>query len=265
MLVELVFIFLFGLFIGSFLGVVIDRLPGNKSIIRGRSYCDFCKTTLKWYDMFPVLSFILLRGKCRNCKHELSLFYPAIELITAVLFASTFLSVTSPLTVLNFKFLIYLSYLFAIVSSFIAIFFIDLGEGVIPNKILVLDTALTLVWLIINPLSLITNHLLSGIGSFVFFVAIAYVFYMITKKEGMGGGDIKLVFVLGLFLGFPAILMSLYLAFVIGALVALTLIIFKKNKLKGSLPFGPFLIFAGLLTLFFQNQLYTFFIKILGI
>ena len=88
---------------------------------------------------------------------------------------------------------------------------------------------------------------------------------MITKKEGMGGGDIKLVFVLGLFLGFPAILISLYLAFVIGAIVALMLVVLRRNKLKGSLPFGPFLIVASLLTLFFQNQLYTILTKILGI
>lgn len=257
--------FLSGLIIGSFLGVVIDRLPNNKSIIKGRSICDNCRHKLGALDLIPVLSFLFLLGKCRYCKHKLSLFYPLIELITAFLFVLTFYMVFGPFTILSFKFMIYLAYLLLMLSSFMVIFFIDLRHGIIPNKILLFDIVITLVWLAFNPLSVIINHLLSGVGSIGFFIAISYIFYLVTKKEGMGGGDIKMSFVLGLFLGFPAIVISLYLSFVLGAVFAVFLLIFKKIALKnGSLPFGPFLISGALLSLFFQNQLYSLFIKLLG-
>jgi prepilin signal peptidase PulO-like enzyme (type II secretory pathway) len=258
-------IFFIGLFLGSFLGVVIDRLPYNKTIIKGRSYCDECKHALGVLDLIPFLSFVFLKGRCRYCKAKLSLFFPVVELITATLFAAIFFAVTTPLTVFNFKFILYLVYLLAIFSSFIAIFFIDLRNGIIPDKILVFDIALTLIWLLFNPLPIIINHLLSGIGSFIFFVATAYIFYAVFKKEGMGGGDVKLSFVLGFFLGFPAIVISLYLSFVIGALVGVIFILLKRKNIYGALPFGPFLIIGTLLTFFFQSQLQSIFQRVFGL
>lgn len=246
-------IFLLGLFIGSFLGVVIDRLPKNKSVIKGRSYCDACKKTLMPQDLIPLLSYLYLKGKCRYCKSNLSLFYPTIELITAIIFSLTFFIITSPLTVFNYKFIIYLIYLLITFSTFISIFFIDLKKGIIPDKLLIFITSLTLVWFTLNPVSLAINHTLSAVASFMFFVAISYMFYMITKKDGMGGGDIKLSFVLGLFLGFPAVVVSLYLSFLLGAFVSVLLLIFKMKKIGGALPFGPFLI-VGLFITFFAGR-----------
>jgi leader peptidase (prepilin peptidase)/N-methyltransferase len=255
------YFFILGLFIGSFLGVVIDRLPYNKSILIGRSQCNSCRHKLGLLDLIPVLSFILLKGKCRYCKAKLSLFYPVIELLTAFLFALIFFNIVTPLTLVNLKFIFYLLYLLLMVSSFIVIFFIDLKNGIIPDKILIFDTVISLVWLSISPLSIIINRLLSGFGSIAFFIAVSYIFYLVTKKEGMGGGDVKMSFVLGLFLGFPAIVFSLYLAFILGTIFAIFLLIFRKKTFKGSLPFGPFLIMGTLLSLFFQNQLYAFLLK----
>ncbi len=257
--------FLFGLFIGSFLGVVINRFPRHESVFVGRSYCETCKHILAWYDLIPIFSYVYLKGKCHYCKTKLSLFYPLIELVTGFLFAIAVFIFITPLTLINLRFLFYFFYLLAMISSFILIFFIDFKKGIIPDSILIFDIVLILLWLSFNPLSVIVNHLLSGIGCLLFFVAVSYIFYLFTRKEGMGGGDVKLSFVLGLFFGFPGIFIALYLAFILGAIGALFLIFLKKKKFQSALPFGPFLVAGSFLTLFFQSRLNYLFFKIFGL
>ncbi len=261
----LLFIFVFGLFIGSFLGVVIDRVPHKKSIIAGRSYCNYCKHNLGFFDLIPLASFIILRGKCRYCKKKLSWFYPGIELITALLFALTFYLVYSPVTILNYRFLFYVAYLLVMISGFIAIFFIDLKHRIIPDKILLLLAIISFVWLVIGQQYLLINNLLSALGSFGFFLLVTLLYYIFTRKTGMGGGDIKMSFVLGLFLGFPLIVVALYLAFLIGAIIAVFLIILKKKKFGSSIPFGPLLIIGTLFTFFEAGFLLQLLHKFLGI
>jgi leader peptidase (prepilin peptidase) / N-methyltransferase len=260
----MIILFIFGLFVGSFLGVLVDRIPKGKSFIKGRSYCDSCKKELKWYDLVPVFSYLFLKGNCRYCKTKLSLAYPVIEITTGILFVLTYFISVNDLTIYNFKFIAYFSYLIFMISSFIVVLFTDLKYGIIPDKIIVAASAINFLWLFFNPLSLILNHLLSAVGSLIFFIAISYVFYMVTKKEGMGGGDIKLSFLMGLFLGFPNIIISLYLAFLTGALASIILILWKKKILKDSLPFGPFLIIGVFISLFYGNQIYLFVLKTLG-
>ncbi|MCL5071869.1 MAG: prepilin peptidase [Actinobacteria bacterium] len=258
---------------------MVDRIPKKQNAIKGRSRCDKCKKELGILDLIPILSFIFLRGKCRYCHTRLPYFYPIIELSTGILFVLTYIFVIS-----NFKFLISNEFLFFnsliinplslitilyylfIVSSFIVIFFTDLKYGIIPDKIVFPVVLITFLWLIANRQSPIANHLLSGLGAFLFFVIISYLFYLLTKKQSMGGGDIKLSFLLGLFLGFPGILIALYLAFLTGGIIAIILIIWKKKAfLKDTLPFGPFLITGAIISLFFGNYIYFLALNILGI
>jgi prepilin signal peptidase PulO-like enzyme (type II secretory pathway) len=253
-------LFIFGLFIGSFLGVLIDRLPRNKTVVKGRSICEFCKKELKPLDLIPVLSFISTNGKCRYCHKRLPYFYPIIEISTGLLFAlsyifsisNNFLNLES--LIINPSSFIALIYQLIVISCFIVIFFIDLKEGVILNKILLPLTVVIIFYsLIINPYSLILN-LVCGVLAFLFFLFIALGFKLIRGKDGMGGGDIKLAFVLGLFLGFPNIILALYLAFLTAAVVGIILILWKKKNLRStSLPFGPFLIFGAVVCIFWGN------------
>lgn len=258
----LIVIFIFGLFLGSFLGVVADRIQRNETIIKGRSHCENCKKELGLLDLLPVLSFLFLKGKCRYCKAKLSLLYPIIEISTGILFALTYIFLIH-----NSEFIIQnLIYYLFIISSFIVIFFTDLKYGIIPDKIVVPAVVITFGWLMVNGSWFMVNHLFSAIGAFLFFVVISYVFYILTKKQGMGGGDIKLSFLLGLILGFPGILVSLYLAFLTGAIIAIILILWKKKAfLKDSLPFGPFLITGSLISLFWGNYIYSLALNLLGV
>ena len=256
--VELALIFILGLTVGSFLNVLIDRLPNDKSIL-GRSYCDHCKKTLSWKDLIPVLSFVYLRGKCRYCHAPLSYQYPIVELLTGLLFIATYQFAT-----LNFQLIYYL----LIVSSLIVVFFADLKYGIIPDKILLPAIVVSLVYLTIstfyfpssNVLHSISNHLLSAFGSFLFFLLL----YLITKTQGMGFGDVKLSFLMGLILGFPGVVLAIYLAFLTGGLVGIILILWKKKKLKSSVAFGPFLVVGVLLSLFFQGQIIEQILRLLN-
>jgi len=240
-------LFVVGLFLGSFLGVLVDRLPRNETVIKGRSRCEFCRKELKALDLIPVLSFISTKGKCRYCKRQLPYFYPAIEISTGILFALIYIFLM-PNQVIN------LLYYLVIISGLIVIFFMDLKYGVILDKILLPLTIIIAAYLLIfNPQSLVIN-LACGILAFLFFLVISSVFKLIRGKDGMGGGDIELSFVLGLFLGFPNIVLCLYLAFLTAAVVGIILILWKKKNFQNTtLPLGPFLILGTLVCLFWGN------------
>ena len=257
-----ILLFILGLAVGSFLNVLIDRLPNGESPLSGRSYCDKCKKTLKWYDMVPVASFLILKGKCRFCRASLSFYYPLVELITGIMFVVTFVYISHlpliidhlPFSTFNFQLSIFIYYAF-ILSSFIVIFFADLKYGIIPDSItypaVLLSTIYYLLFTIYSPIvndqSSIINNILSGLGAFIFFL----ILYLITRGRGIGFGDVKLAFLIGLFLGFPKILIALYLAFLTGAIAGSILIVWGKKKLKGgTIPFGPFLIIGAVLSLF---------------
>lgn len=274
---SLFLIFVVGIFVGSFLNVIVDRLPRKETISKGRSHCEFCKKELVWYDLIPLLSFLMLKGKCRYCHKKLSLYYPIIELGTGVLFALTYIFVisNSPFglsqggqfiisnEIFNHKSLIInLIYYLFIISSFIIIFFEDLKFGIIPDKVVFPAIVATLLYLlIINPSSLII-YFISALGSFAFFI----VLFLITKGKGMGFGDVKLSFLLGLILGFPKIILALYLAFLTGAILGIILIVWrKKRSLKDTIPFGPFLVIGTLLSLFLGNLILPKIIIFLGL
>lgn len=252
--------FLLGLFVGSFLGVLVDRIPKEKQVLTGRSECEFCHKKLEWYELIPLISYVLQRGKCRVCEHKLSIFYPTIEISTGVLFGVTLLFVSNQgLTAYSLLFFLFIA------SVLIVIFFTDLKYGIIPNKIVFPSILITFVWVITHERYLILNHLSTALFSSMFLALIAYIYYLVRKKESLGGGDIKMAFLMGLFLGFPDVVTAFYIAFLTGAAYSLILILWGRLKLKDAIPFGPFLVFGTLVTFFLGEQILSFMLPILGL
>lgn len=243
MIPEAIFFLIVGLSIGSFLNVLIYRIPRNEGFLSGRSYCDNCKKNLFWYDLIPVISFFLLKGKCRFCKNKISKQIPLVELLTAFLFLTTFLKF--PVVSIDLLF-----YLF-IICSLVVIFFIDLNKGIIPNKILYPVFIVTLIFIFYFSPNFI-NHVISALASFLFF----FLIYFLTKGKGMGFGDVKFAGFLGLLFGFPAVFICLYTAFLTGGVVGLILVIWGKKRFKkDTIAFGPFLSFGGVITIFLGDLL----------
>jgi leader peptidase (prepilin peptidase)/N-methyltransferase len=246
MSLELLFLVLYwggvGLCVGSFLGVVIDRIPRGDSIIGGRSHCDFCRRNLRWFELVPILSFVLQQGKCLRCKGKLSWRYPSYELISGVIFmilAHTLGFSWAPLVFASL-----------VASSFLVIFIVDLDHMVIPDIFLwVASIGIALYHLTSKGIAflptLLFEHGLSGLGASV----VLYGLWRVTRKKGLGFGDVLLVFVIGLLVGFPDIIMSVYLGFLTGALIAIILLLQRKKGMKSAIPFGPFLIIGMILAL----------------
>ena len=239
--------FILGATIGSFLNVIIDRVPRRETVIGGRSHCEHCRHKLAWYDLIPLLSYALLQGKCRYCHKPLSFYYPVIETVTGILFVLVAFSLFSP-----FSFFAALYY-FYLVSTLIVIFFIDLRYGIIPFKIVFFMLLLTAVWYVILPQSIsIFNFIVSALGVFAFFLLL----FIVTKRRGLGFGDVVFVLLMGFILGFPKIILGLYIAFLSGALISLLLVFLGKKRMKGgTIPFGPFLVFGTFVSLFWGQML----------
>ncbi len=254
---KMVFLFLFilGTAIGSFLNVLIDRLPKGESIM-GRSHCDHCKRTLQWYELVPIFSFFFSSGKSRCCGKKLSIHYPVIETLTGLTFILIF----------NFQFLNLLQIIsiFGIASCFIVIFFADLKYQIIPDSIqvalLVLVIALHLTPIINHPSSILPL-LISGL---VVMLPILLL-YLVTRGRGMGFGDVKLSFSVGLLLGISQGLIALYFAFISGAVIGVLLLISGKKGLRSKVPFGPFIIIGIIIILVFWQTIIHLFYKTYGI
>ena len=250
--------FILGLIIGSFLNCVIYRLEKEESLW-GRSYCPNCKHNLAWYDLVPIFSFIFLGGKCRYCKFKISFNYPLIELITAIVFLliSMFYLIQP---VLSLHYLASVIFYFYIASTLIVIFAFDLKHYIIPDKVLFPAILLTIIYqLAVNYQFLIFNLLLSAIGASLFF----FIIFLISGGRWIGFGDVKFAIFLGLILGFPNILVGLFLAFFFGAIIGSILMLFKFKGLKSELPFAPFLICGTFLAMFFGENLIEWYLKFL--
>lgn len=244
-LIEL-YAFVFGAFIGSFLNVCIYRIPRKKSIILPASSCPHCGSSIKPWDNIPILSYIFLRGKCRSCKRSISLRYPIVELLTALLFWLTLHRFG--LTLSTGSYLIF-------ISTLIVIAFIDLEHHIIPNSISLpgIVIGFLLAWLTL-PLSALQSliGILTG-GGFIYLVSLASL--VILGKEGMGGGDIKLMAMIGAVLGWKNTLLTIFLGSVAGSLIGISLMTLKKKKRDDPIPFGPFLVLGAITSLFLGNQI----------
>lgn len=239
----LFFLFILGLSIGSFLNVLIDRLPKDETIW-GRSYCDNCKKQLKSIDLVPIFSYLALKGKCRFCGKKINIRYPLVEILTAVLFVVGFLYLPAlSLTVRMFQ--------LALISALIVIFFADLRYRIIPDQMLILAGIIGLMIFIFqgSESSLILFRFVEGL-----LVALPiYLIYAISSGRAMGFGDVKLSYVIGLIFGIQVGLIALYIAFVLGAIVGIYLIATKKKKLKSQIAFGPFITLGSFLVLFIDK------------
>ena len=250
MLLEKIFIFVLGSVVGSFLNVCIYRMPCNKSVVFPASYCPTCMKPIHWYDNIPLLSFLILKGRCRFCKTKISWQYPVVELLTALTFSFFFNHFG-----LTLRLPVYL--IFA--CGLIAATFIDIEHRIIPDEISVSGIAAGLLFSLFFPSLQNTNsHWWSLLRSFIgAMVGGGVIFIMgligdwIFKKESIGGGDVKLLAAIGAFVGWQKVLLAFFIAPVFGAIVG---IIIKIKTKESIIPYGPFLSLAGLISLFWYAQ-----------
>ena len=243
-------IFILGLVIGSFINCLVYRLNKEKnlkSLVLGRSYCPKCRKGLNWYDNIPVLSFVLLRGHCRYCHQQIAYHYPLVEIVTAVLSVVLYY-----FSFLNSGSWLLFSYQLFLLYVFIALFVSDLLYFTLPDLLVYPSCLVVGIYLISK--GEWTNFLV-GIVTLFFFLFLV----LVTRFKGMGLGDVKLAFLMGLFLGFPKTLVALFLAFLTGALAGVILILLGKKKLKSRIPFGPFLVLGSWLAFFWADKIWPFF------
>jgi len=238
-----------GAIVGSFLNVCIYRIPSGESIVFPASHCPTCKHPIKIYDNIPIISYGILRGKCRNCGERISLIYPAIELLTAVMSLLLFLKYG-----LSFAYL----FTFAFACALIVITFIDLKYQIIPDVITLPGIPLfALAAILFMDVKLTTSliGILAG-GGCLYLVALVY--QLLTKREGMGGGDIKLLAMLGGFLGWQSLWFIIMASSLIGAVTGISAMIVKGKDTKYAVPFGPFLSIAAVAYIFWGNTVMNF-------
>jgi len=234
-----------GAIVGSFLNVCIYRIPSEKSIALPASHCPSCKHPLKFYDNIPIISYIILRGKCRNCDERISPVYPAIELLTAVMSLLLFR-----------KYGLSLEYLFSFMftCALIVITFIDLKHQIIPDVITLPGIPLfALAAILFMDITLKASliGILAGGGCLYL---VAFVYQLLTKREGMGGGDIKLLAMLGGFLGWHSLWFIIMASSLIGSVTGISAMICKGKDTKYAIPFGPFLSIAAVVYIFWGNM-----------
>ncbi len=236
-------VFLLGLVVGSFLNVCIYRIPKGKSIVSPPSACPNCGNKIKPWHNIPVLSYMLLRGRCAYCGAGISPRYPLIELLNALLYvAALYRFGLHPASFL----------IMVLMSAFIVVTFIDLDHQIIPDGITLPGIVLGLI---LGPLVLrnpaIPWHT-GFINSLIGMVVGGGIFYIIAvvSRGGMGGGDIKLIAMIGAFLGWKAVLLTIFVGSLLGAVVGIGLMVFKGMKRKTPIPFGPFLVAGAMVAIF---------------
>jgi len=248
-------IFIFGLCIGSFLNVCIYRLPASKSIVHPRSMCSNCGTLIAAYDNIPVLSYLWLKGRCRHCQIKISLRYPMVELLGGLFALGTFLKFG-----LTLEALIY--YLFF--AALLIVTFIDIDHRIIPNVITLPGIPICFAASFALP-TITYREALLGIligGGSLFLVA--WIYSLITKKEGMGGGDIKLLAMMGAIVGWQGVLFTIFLASLVGTLAGLAAMLQSRKGMKLAVPFGPFLSIGSITYIFFGTPLIDWYFNLLG-
>lgn len=257
---------LMGAIVGSFLSALTYRLPKGLKIAKGRSICPHCKNQIAWYDNIPLVSFLLLRRRCRNCRKKISLRYPLIELGTILLFLIYFSFLSNCQNMggistlcswrLNFGLL---SYLFTgvILSLLIAIFVIDLENKIIPDELVFAGLLFVFVFLLLVSPNLIFMSFFVGVSAAIFFLLI----HLLTRGRGMGLGDVKFGLLGGVILGWPESAVWLFLSFVMGAVIGVFLILLKKARFGREIPFGPYLVASFFLTLIYGEKILSLYLR----
>jgi leader peptidase (prepilin peptidase)/N-methyltransferase len=240
----LFFGFVFGTIIGSFLNVCIHRIPQGKSIVSPPSHCPRCKTPIRFYDNIPLLSFLILQGRCRKCRAPISWRYPLVEFLMGLF---------SLILLLRFGIsTLYLIYL-AFFASLTLVSFIDLSHRIIPDVISLPGIAIGVVVSWLHPQMSVLNSLIGVLAGGGFLYLVAAVYQLVTKREGMGGGDVKLLAMIGAFIGWKGafiggwegvlvgVLFIILCSSLIGSIVGVALMLISSADSKYAVPFGPFL------------------------
>jgi leader peptidase (prepilin peptidase)/N-methyltransferase len=257
--VEILFIVLFallGLVVGSFLNVCIDRLPRNESIVYPPSHCAVCQHKLAVKDLIPVFSYLSLRGRCRYCQASIprKLFW--VELATGLIFALLYwhYGLSAELGVMAFY-----------ACLFIIIFVIDLEHGLILNKVVYPGMVVAFL-LALLPRPWLTQWLVTGVANAALGGAIGFAILFliaIISRGGMGWGDVKLAALIGLATGFPLVFFSLIMGAILGGIVAVALVIAKKRNRRETIPFGPFLAVAAMITLLWGSNILNWYLGLM--
>lgn len=249
--INLILIFILGLVVGSFSNVCIHRIPRNESIIYPASHCPKCNSNILPKDNIPLLSYILLRGKCRHCKTKISIQYPVVEFLSGLIYLMIYL-----IYGLSFQTLIYI----VLSSALIIIAFIDLNQQIVPDVISLPGIVIGFIISFFVPyLSFINSALGIAVGGGIILI-IGIAGSVIFKKEAMGGGDVKLSAMIGAFLGWRYIIISLFLGFFLGALTGIFLIMAKIKSRDDLVPFGPFIVLGTLITLLWGEQIISWYL-----
>ena len=249
-----IYIFLVGLCIGSFLNVCIYRLPASQSIVHPRSKCPKCGKLIAFYDNIPIFSFLWLKGRCRHCGVKIGLRYPAVELLAGILALATFLKFG-----LRVEALIY----FVFIACLLVVTFIDLDHRIIPDVITLPGIPVFFAASFALPAMTYKAALLGIIAGGGSLFLVAWVYSLITKKEGMGGGDIKLLAMMGALLGWQGVVFTIFVSSLVGTLAGLAVMLHSRKGLKLAVPFGPFLAIGGVTFIFFGTRLIHWYFNLL--
>lgn len=238
---------LVGLCLGSFLNVCIYRVPNNQSIVYPPSCCMNCKTRIPPLYLIPILGYMLSKAKCFNCKAKISIQYPIIEILSSILAVGIYINSANPLDFITF---------YNLMMVLLAITVIDLKIMIIPDQFI--------IYLIISslPFLIITGNfinILAGVGLGLFFYLIA-----VLSKGGMGGGDVKLAFVMGIYLGIGPGILSVFLAFLVGGITGVALLLGGENR-KRPLPFAPYLVLGTVVAYLWGDQIINWYLRWVGI
>ena len=246
---------LFGALIGSFLNVCISRIPKEESIVTPGSHCPECKNPIRFYDNIPIISYLLLGGKCRHCRKPISSQYPLVEGITACLSLLVFAKWGPSLS--------YVFY-FAFLAALIVMTVIDLHHQIIPDVISLPGIVVGILGSLVIPNFRFLDSILGTLvgGGSLFLVATLYQWFF--KREGMGGGDVKLLAMIGAFLGWQAVILTILLSSLIGSVVGVAVMLLKGKDFRYAIPFGPFLSLGAALSLFVGKALIQWYLGLNG-
>lgn len=241
--------FIIGSIIGSFINVVIYRFPKGKSIVNPPSACPSCGNRLKWFDMIPILSYIFLKGRCRYCRTKISIIYPIVEILTGLTYM--FVYAKFGFSLYAIKFIIFLTLI-------IAVSFIDLREGVVPDAIVLPGCGVAILFSLFEGKQIFLQSLLG-----LTFLGIIFLIIIILSRGGMGEGDITLGAMIGAFVGFKFSIVVFVLSFVLGAIFGVTAMLFLRKKGKDAIPFGPYLGIASFIVVFFGSKFIDLYYRLL--
>ncbi|HOV26983.1 MAG TPA: prepilin peptidase [Pseudobacteroides sp.] len=256
-----IIVFMYGLVIGSFLNVCIWRIPLGESVVKPPSHCTKCGTRLTALDLVPLFSYLFLRGKCRYCKVKISIKYPLMELLTAIIYLPLFYKYGHNGQYIEFFAAAYL------MSILIVVFFIDLKHRKIPNSLVASGLVGSIVLIVYNffkPLYIYGdsnwwNPILGMVVSSGFIFIVSLISMGLFKKESFGFGDIKLLFVIGAYFGWKMSLVALCATLAISALAVLVAAVLKRNDKRGNIPFGSFIAVGTYITFLFGSEITKYF------